>query len=232
MTKPTCSTPTCERDVHANGLCPTCNSRAYRIAHGTQYTPTPCTLCGEPMPRTRGATLPMHRACKDKVPLWKREGRPSPRVSAARRTIARAAEGSSGGKRVWTAGACPWCGQMFTAAGAKWCSTSCKAAAKRKERKPLSFNPTPSQRLEVLTRDEWKCQLCSLAIDPSLHYLDSWAATLDHIIPQSATIVPDHSTINLRAAHRWCNSARGDGHQVPEGELLARAAKLIECSVP
>lgn len=49
------------------------------------------------------------------------------------------------------------------------------------------------------------------AVDPGLHWQDDWAASLDHIVPQSATDAPDHSPANLRLAHRWCNLVRGDG---------------------
>jgi len=36
------------------------------------------------------------------------------------------------------------------------------------------------------------------------------SATLDHLVPQSLAITPDHSANNLRIAHRRCNSARGN----------------------
>jgi 5-methylcytosine-specific restriction endonuclease McrA len=47
-------------------------------------------------------------------------------------------------------------------------------------------------------------------VDITLHYFHPLSATLDHIIPQSHMLIPDHSDRNLRLAHRSCNSARGD----------------------
>ncbi|MFC7330808.1 MULTISPECIES: HNH endonuclease [Nocardiopsidaceae] len=69
---------------------------------------------------------------------------------------------------------------------------------------------TRATRLAIYERDGWICQLCSEPVDPDLPYLDNWAASLDHIVCQAWTDEPDHSPENLRLAHRWCNSVRGD----------------------
>lgn len=68
---------------------------------------------------------------------------------------------------------------------------------------------SPRLRLEIYARDDWTCWLCGEAIDPDLHCNDSRAASLDHVTPRSATLIPDHSPGNLRTAHRGCNSRRG-----------------------
>jgi hypothetical protein len=56
--------------------------------------------------------------------------------------------------------------------------------------------------------------------------LSDYAASLDHIIPQSMQLIPDHSPSNLRLVHRWCNSARGDGTNMAKDELIARATAM------
>jgi len=66
------------------------------------------------------------------------------------------------------------------------------------------------RRRSLYDRDGWVCQLCLEPVDPDLPSSDQWAATLDHIVPQSHAVFPDHSDGNLRLAHRWCNSVRGD----------------------
>lgn len=73
------------------------------------------------------------------------------------------------------------------------------------------FAVPPSRRRRLYERDGWVCQLCFEPVDREAHYLDDWAPSLDHIIPQASTLVPDHSDANLRTAHRWCNAVRGDG---------------------
>jgi hypothetical protein len=49
--------------------------------------------------------------------------------------------------------------------------------------------------------------------------LDDWAPSLDHIEPQSWALIPDHSPANLRLAHRWCNSVRGDLSHYTDDDL-------------
>ena len=87
-----------------------------------------------------------------------------------------------------------------------WASAPCRVSA--------------SVRAAIYERDGWVCQLCSDAVDPDLEPHDIWAATLDHIVCRSWTEEPDDSPENLRLAHRWCNSVRGDETYYP-GEVLA-----------
>jgi 5-methylcytosine-specific restriction endonuclease McrA len=66
----------------------------------------------------------------------------------------------------------------------------------------------------ILERDNWTCQLADClcpdgrSIDPSAGHLTRWEGTADHIIPISKC-GPD-TPENLQAAHRACNSAKGD----------------------
>lgn len=164
-----------------------------------------CGGCGEPVGSYRGNEIPYHRDCR--VPKWLAEGRPGPAQSKALRVIKKAAEGVKS-NRVWVAGECPWCGDYFVGLGA-FCSRSCRKY-ERESRNPFKFVISPTARREIYERDDWVCQLCFDPVDPTLHFLDSWAATLDHIIPQSSMLIPDHSSGNLQLAHRMCNSIKGD----------------------
>lgn len=116
----------------------------------------------------------------------------------------------------FVSGPCVWCEETFTAPSAspetrpKYCSKTC-ASARAKGLGSFRFNPSPRLRRAIYERDGWTCQLCFGPVDPELHYLDDWAGSLDHIIPQSHTLIPDHSEGNLRLVHRWCNSVRSDG---------------------
>jgi 5-methylcytosine-specific restriction endonuclease McrA len=78
-------------------------------------------------------------------------------------------------------------------------------------------------RLAIYRRDEWTCQLCTEPVDPKLmdsDPLNDWAPSLDHIDCQSWG-VRDHSPENLRLAHRWCNSVRGDETYYTAADLVA-----------
>lgn len=67
-----------------------------------------------------------------------------------------------------------------------------------------------SERVGVYERDGWVCQLCGGPIPKDVGPNDPQAPTLDHIIPQSWMLIPDHSPSNLQTAHRGCNSRKRD----------------------
>jgi hypothetical protein len=188
-----------------------------------------CVLCGKPLKylRTEAVARPMHKACRNPAPKWLRAGLPGPKQQRALDRIAAAARGTTGGKRVFTSGPCAWCGEQFVKAQAKWCSSKCKTSARFAAKSTIAFKISPKERLSVYVRDNWTCQLCMQPVDGTLHYLNDWSATLDHIIPQSHQIVPDHSPKALRLAHRWCNGARGDGSNMTESDLIARARGML-----
>lgn len=60
----------------------------------------------------------------------------------------------------------------------------------------------------VFERDGWTCQLCGQVLDRNADPQSDWYPSLDHIVPQSKG--GGHTFENLRGAHRWCNSVRGD----------------------
>lgn len=197
----------CGRKAIARNLCNTHYSQKFQGA--VAKVSSPCRVCGEPVSHLPTSEFPCHRNCKGLVPEWKRKGLPGPAEKRARRIIAKAAAGTHGGGRVWTVGNCSWCGDHFTSPNAKFCSRNC-AKYSRDANNPHKFSISPVRRAALYERDNWTCQLCFEPVDPTLHYLDAWAATLDHVIPQSWMLVPDHSESNLQLAHRMCNSLKGD----------------------
>jgi len=72
----------------------------------------------------------------------------------------------------------------------------------------------PKVRHSLYERDNWTCHLCSKPIDRAAHWNSDYAPSLDHIVPRSAMLIPDHSPANLLTAHRVCNSLRGDAIDV------------------
>ena len=204
-------------------------------AEGREYVPesqrmVSCAVCGEPVvKRNPQLDAPaMHRECRWSLPNWRR--RPGGVSPARRRFVARAAKAAAGkpaSKRVFVQGPCSWCGEPFCSPAGEYCSSTCRVSAREARRHPMKFNPTPRLRREVYERDGWVCGLCDLPIDPNLRWPDKWSASLDHVVPQSHMLIPDHSASNLRAVHLQCNSMRGDGSNMSEDELRRRAASEI-----
>lgn len=185
----------------------------------------PCFSCGGMLAyvRTEPVRYPLHKECRATAPNWMRRGedRPTPKRDAFQRKIDKAAVGTSG-KRVFICGGCRWCGTSVVGVGF-YCSDSCrKSAAFKRRSSGASFKISPRAREKIYERDSWTCQLCWHPVDSGLHYRDNWAASLDHIIPQSQQLIPDHSPSNLRLAHRMCNSMRGDGSNMTEREINSR----------
>ena len=206
-------------------------------AEGRVYVPesermVPCAVCGdEVLKRNPSSSAPaLHRDCRytseghaARMAALAAEGQ-SPKLNRFRRKMERAASGSPASKRVFIQGRCSWCEEQFCAPMGKWCSSKCKLAEKNALRHPERFNPTPRLRREVYERDGWVCGLCAFPIDRDLSWPHKWSASLDHIIPQSRMLIPDHSASNLRAVHLQCNSMRGDGSNMSEDELRSRVS--------
>lgn len=66
----------------------------------------------------------------------------------------------------------------------------------------------PLARRAIYERDGWICQICFEPVSRTLKN-GRLAPSLDHIIPRSAMLIPDHSPSNLRTAHMACNASRG-----------------------
>lgn len=87
----------------------------------------------------------------------------------------------------------------------------------RGNRPGYNIRITPAARLAIYRRDDWTCRVCTEPVDQELPPNDTWAATLDHIIPRAQGGTDDPA--NLRLAHRWCNSVRGDTTYYDDGDL-------------
>lgn len=186
-----------------------------------------CVVCGLPLALTvkNCESRPVHKKCRHLVPAWCVRGDNSPKVRRFRQMITKAAEGQSGGQRVWIQGPCEWCGTPFLAASGRYCSSSCKGRAK--EHRYLSnrgrFSATPSDRTAIYVRDGWICQLCFMPVLQGLESSDNGAATLDHVVPRSKG--GGHFSENLQLAHRWCNSMRRD-LDLEEARCLLRKSSV------
>lgn len=93
----------------------------------------------------------------------------------------------------------------------QFCSTKCSRWYRRHITRTIpraSRFVSLAQRQEIYERDGWVCQICMEPVDRKAHYLSNWFPSLDHIVPRSRG--GTHDPANLRTAHRWCNSVRGD----------------------
>ena len=110
-------------------------------------------------------------------------------------------------------GECSKCGKWLTST--TLVEPTC--ATCRGNRPGYSIKITPADRRAIYDRDGWSCQICMDPVDTTLSPNDTWAATLDHIVPRAQGGTDDAG--NLRLAHRWCNSVRGDTTYYDDGDL-------------
>lgn len=198
-----------------DGVSPTQKARP-KMAAGQK-----CTVCQGELKRVALSDSPIHKGCRTR----RTPGLLHKRFQAK---IDKAARGTTGGGRVFTCGDCARCGEYFVGVG-KYCSPRCRGTQKTVRRNSGGgFKLSPRDRLALYERDGWVCQLCWYPVTKGLNPLDDWAASLDHIIPQSTMLVPDHSSSNLRLSHRWCNSSRGDGSNMTEAEFQRRVSIHFE----
>lgn len=116
-------------------------------------------------------------------------------------------------QRVFVSGQCKKCGEWFTdrQVTAVFCSALCSRRWHRDERKARMGYVVPNAtRVLVYQRDNGTCQICLGPVDMQLPAGSKGSPTLDHIIPQSWTLIPNHEPENLRLAHMLCNALRGD----------------------
>lgn len=221
------------------GLCARHWSAAYRLDRPRDHAryPRTCERCGADWTATR-KTARSCPACAGAVRARTRTGaarerrlpvlHPNPDPLTwlpARHPARRPATKRTDWWQVLVSGPCAWCRETFTdrmALGATppaYCSKRCASAAGKSRRG--RFLVSPKARLAIYERDGWICQLCADPVDPTLGPSDPWAATLDHVECQAWSLVPDHSPANLRLAHRWCNSVRGDERFYTAADLRA-----------
>lgn len=139
----------------------------------------------------------------------------------------------AGPRRIFVQGCCSWCDEPFTAitltGAAKFCSRHCRA--RLRSRAQGRFVVKPKRRIRIYERDAWVCQICHEPTSLEWDAEDPWSPTLDHIEPQSATLIPDHSDTNLRLVHALCNSFRGDG-ALSDNEVRALVFERRRVDVP
>lgn len=82
-------------------------------------------------------------------------------------------------------------------------------------------------RLEVYERDNWTCQICGKPVLKQYVKGSQANASVDHIVPQSQQLVPDHTATNLRTAHYICNAIRGN-RDVADEHVAQLAAQYLQ----
>jgi len=215
-----CKETDCQHKVQARGMCRTHYSYWQRA--NAKHTMT-CVICGDPFTHNRKDRRTCSAACRIAMTLanegWQqrslaeasRKGADIVLRLRAKTWLGQKVPPRKGGALV--AGQCAYCPTYFVgSAGSRYCSDRCanNAAWKRRYDQRGEFKVTDKLRLSIYERDSYTCQLCRQPVDITVHYQHLMSPTLDHIIPQSHQLIPDHTAKNLRLAHRLCNSVRGD----------------------
>ncbi|WP_156094984.1 HNH endonuclease signature motif containing protein [Nocardia lijiangensis] len=98
---------------------------------------------------------------------------------------------------------------------------------RRKRRPGLDDRQYRKARDRLRSRSQ-VCHICGGTIDVSLPYTDARSWTADHIIPRSKG---GHLLGEMKAAHRDCNSRRGNRTEVRE-DKLPTSRSWLPSSVP
>lgn len=232
MTKRTCVFDGCAKPYRAKGMCSTHYNRTFDPERHAPVA-TPCTVCGK--------VVMKHKAYAGRRPVCS---------SRCRRFVQFGAFGHEGKELVgpiqveksteadvtvvastprgFVSHSCGHCGVGFlfdwrtTGTAPRFCTVRCTRRwhRARHRRRQGRFAPTRAERLAIYERDDWTCQLCFEPVEPDADPASDWFPTLDHIECQSWALVPDHSPSNLRLAHRWCNSVRGDESHHSAADLI------------
>lgn len=196
--------------------------RARRKAEGRpirrkdiEYKDRSCDWCGVPLLSKGGAADGLSLCKKHRDEKAGRDRRSRARRQRLEALVAKSAVGTVSDS-VWVVGVCAYCEERFTRRGmaSPYCSKRCSS----RDRSSSVF-VTRRERLSVYERDGWVCQICFTDVDAGVDYLDDRFPSLDHVEPQSAALIPDHSLENLRTVHRLCNSYRGDGSRYSDEEV-------------
>lgn len=181
--------------------CPDCGKQIAGRARSTY-----CTQCGIERRKPEQAELKMaQRRARGVKPARRRQ---------AEMKLEKAARGVRHGYS-WVEGPCAICGARFTSTDsqARYCSTDCRKRAH--SGRWIDY----LDRVAIYRRDDWTCQICGEVTEPDAEPTSSWYPSLDHIIPRSQGGPDDWQ--NLRTAHNWCNSVRGDLSIYSDSDLVA-----------
>jgi 5-methylcytosine-specific restriction endonuclease McrA len=85
-------------------------------------------------------------------------------------------------------------------------------------------------RMLVLERDGWTCQICGLPLDPDASVIDDLYPQVDHVWPVAYGGGDEVS--NLRASHRWCNWALSADGVVAEVREAAHIRYAVRNAMP
>lgn len=181
---------TCGAELTGSPLKRYCSSACKWVAYKAD-SGIPCTVCGEPTGWTR-------RSDKSNVTHQKCSRGPNYRESRSRR--------ADGYVDRWN---CAECGVACTRPATKGQRPKYCELCRRVRQNPL-IHIRHKERLKLYERDDWVCWLCCESVDGGLIGSKShWRPSLDHVVPRSAGGSDEPE--NLRLAHWWCNSVRGDG---------------------
>ena len=204
------------RRLLAKGMCSTCYSSAYRGSdRGTTYSNT-CGHCGNTYRSRRDDTTFCSQACNQRSRAgWVH----STEVTLyAAPPVTPDMQSDDGSRTTWVQGPCALCRSQFTSdrAGTRYCTPTCRQRARARKHGYQLLD-----RIAIFARDDWTCQICGEPVDWTAEPNSDWYPTLDHITPRSHG--GNHEPENLRTAHRWCNSVRGDTRWYDDCDLRLKA---------
>lgn len=215
MKNRTCSMPGCTKPHRARDMCAThYNQVRYLPSERHPVRTITCATCGleHATVRTDGRFCSL--ACRDVERAEQRMMRLLPVLHPAPRRVQRTVIAKPArAPRCFVSAQCSECMAWFVdrQTTARFCSPLCAKRWWRKDWKSRTKRSVPQGvRLHVYERDQGVCQLCFKPVNMTLGPRDPLGPTLDHVVCQSWTLIPDHTAGNLRLAHRLCNSLRGD----------------------
>lgn len=212
---PICAWPECNRvHLHTRGLCFRCYQRARKAGTLDQFTDPRkvdrrCVTCTKPIPEsTHPSAVTCSRSCNHR--RWREANQEKVKADKLRWyrensevVIARAVAHYAANQERRRAQVAAW-----------------NVANPERRRAHNSANNARRRALEaaafvehidialVWTRDEGRCWLCEVPVDPLLKWPDPMSGSIDHVRPLSKGGV--HAMSNVALTHLGCNSSKQD----------------------